>query len=214
MIEVVAAQEILVGFALAAVLRDDQAGRAFEHFGGARDRPRSDFLASDRDFARRFRRRRGGAGGGCCGRCFGRLRRGGGRAGGLARRGDLTLGAPPHRPRPRGSFDNHLRQRLHFASLVRCRLADGLAPQGRAGRDAHGGQQPRAQMRSADPFASAKRNVHAHKKLRRCARVNAHLQGRYRYDEVNKTSYFWYDVLPRRSSVVAFRSAGRRLNPV
>ena len=42
-VEIVAAQEILVGFALAAVLRHDQARHGFEHFARARDRPRVEF---------------------------------------------------------------------------------------------------------------------------------------------------------------------------
>ena len=44
-IEIVAAQEILVGFALAAVLRHDQAGHGLQDFPGARDRTRVELLA-------------------------------------------------------------------------------------------------------------------------------------------------------------------------
>ena len=44
-IEVVAAQEILVGFALAAVLRHDQAGDRLEYFPGPRDRPCVELVA-------------------------------------------------------------------------------------------------------------------------------------------------------------------------
>ena len=46
-IEVHAAQEILVGFALAAVLRDDQTRRALEQFTRPVIRPRLDLPACD-----------------------------------------------------------------------------------------------------------------------------------------------------------------------
>ena len=45
MVEVVAAQEILVGLSLAAVLGDDQPGRCFQHFAGPRHRAIIDLLA-------------------------------------------------------------------------------------------------------------------------------------------------------------------------
>ena len=53
MVEVEAAQEILVGLALAAVLGDDQAGRGLEHLAGPDDRPGVQRLAGDALLARR-----------------------------------------------------------------------------------------------------------------------------------------------------------------
>ena len=46
-VEIEAAQEILVGFALAAVLRDDQARHRLQHLARAIDRPRLQLLARD-----------------------------------------------------------------------------------------------------------------------------------------------------------------------
>ena len=46
-IEVEAAQVILVGLPLAAVLRDDQSGHGLEDFAGADDRPRAELLLAD-----------------------------------------------------------------------------------------------------------------------------------------------------------------------
>ena len=46
-VEIVAAQEILVGFALAGVLGHDQPGHGFQHFARPRHRPRVELLAGD-----------------------------------------------------------------------------------------------------------------------------------------------------------------------
>ena len=46
-VEIEAAQEILVGLAVAAVLGDDQAGNDFKRFRGPGKRPRVDFRAAD-----------------------------------------------------------------------------------------------------------------------------------------------------------------------
>src|SRR5438105_4861668 len=58
MVEVVAAQEILVGFALAAVLGNDQAWRDFERFRWLSRRSLSNLLAGECHFAGCLRRRR------------------------------------------------------------------------------------------------------------------------------------------------------------
>ena len=47
MVEIEAAQEILVGLAIAAVLCGDEAGHDFEHFGRTRQRTILDLLAGD-----------------------------------------------------------------------------------------------------------------------------------------------------------------------
>jgi hypothetical protein len=52
-IEIEAAQKILVGLAVAAVLRDDQAGYDFERLSGAGKRTRIDLIATDIFLARR-----------------------------------------------------------------------------------------------------------------------------------------------------------------
>ena len=54
-IEVEAAQEVLVGLALAAVLRDDDARHGLEHFAVAHERPLVELLRGDRALARRLR---------------------------------------------------------------------------------------------------------------------------------------------------------------
>ena len=54
-IEVEAAQEILVGLALAAVLRDDHARHRLEHFALAHDRPHVELTRGDRALAGRLR---------------------------------------------------------------------------------------------------------------------------------------------------------------
>ena len=54
-IEVEAAQVVLVRLALAAVLADDDARHGFEHFAGAHDRPRVELPRRDRALARRLR---------------------------------------------------------------------------------------------------------------------------------------------------------------
>ncbi len=66
-VEIEAAQEILVGLAVAAVLGDDQAGHDFKRFGGPGKRPRVDIRAADIFLACRRDRccRRRSA---CCGR--------------------------------------------------------------------------------------------------------------------------------------------------
>src|SRR5258708_13273909 len=51
-VEIEAAQEILVGLAVAAVLGDDQAGYDFKCFRRPGKRPRGDFLAADIFLAR------------------------------------------------------------------------------------------------------------------------------------------------------------------
>ena len=55
-IEIIAAQKILVGFALAAVLRHDQAGHRLQYFPRARHRTRVEFFAGHRHLARHVRR--------------------------------------------------------------------------------------------------------------------------------------------------------------
>ena len=54
-IEVESAQEVLVGFALAAVLRDDHARHGLEHFALPHDRPDVELPRGDRALARRLR---------------------------------------------------------------------------------------------------------------------------------------------------------------
>ena len=54
-IEVEAAQEVLVGLALAAVLRDDDARHGLEHLALAHDRPHVELTRGDRALARRLR---------------------------------------------------------------------------------------------------------------------------------------------------------------
>ena len=54
-IEIVAAQKILVGFALAAVLGHDQAGHRFQYFPRTRHRTRVEFFAGHRHLARHVR---------------------------------------------------------------------------------------------------------------------------------------------------------------
>jgi len=51
-VEIEAAQKILVGLAVAAVLGDDQAGHDFQRFRGPRKRPRIDVRAADVFLAR------------------------------------------------------------------------------------------------------------------------------------------------------------------
>lgn len=46
-VEVEAAQEVLVGFSLAGMLRDDEAGHGFQHLAGAGDRPVVEGLAGN-----------------------------------------------------------------------------------------------------------------------------------------------------------------------
>ena len=58
-IEIVAAQEILVGFAFATVLRHDQSGHGLENFPRARGRTRVQFVATHRHLARHARGTRG-----------------------------------------------------------------------------------------------------------------------------------------------------------
>ena len=73
-VEIHAAQEVLIGFAFAAVLGDDQAGRGLEHFARPLDRPRVQRFTGDALLARcigRFRlegARRGHGDGGQDGR--------------------------------------------------------------------------------------------------------------------------------------------------
>jgi hypothetical protein len=50
-VEIVTTQEVLVGFALAAVLRDDQSGRRLKDFARARHGPRIDLGSRNRDLA-------------------------------------------------------------------------------------------------------------------------------------------------------------------
>jgi hypothetical protein len=59
-VEVEAAQVVLVGLAVAAVLRDDDAGNEFEHLGGPQRRPALDQLATSpcQRWLRRWCRRR------------------------------------------------------------------------------------------------------------------------------------------------------------
>ena len=57
-VEIEAAQEILVGLAVAAVLGDDQAGHDFERFGGPGKWPRIDLFTADIFLARGRHRRR------------------------------------------------------------------------------------------------------------------------------------------------------------
>ena len=81
MVEVEAAQEILVGFALPAVLGDDEAGRDLQNFAGARDRRGIDFFARHLLLARRVLANRSGRRGRLSGSGRGTLgRRGGARA--------------------------------------------------------------------------------------------------------------------------------------
>ena len=54
-VEIEAAQEVLVGFALAAVLGDDEAGRRFQHLADAQRRNGIDLRAGHRQLARGFR---------------------------------------------------------------------------------------------------------------------------------------------------------------
>src|SRR5207248_730938 len=51
-VEVVAAQEILVGFALTAMLGHDEPRYYFQHFARARHRPRRDVCSGEAHFAR------------------------------------------------------------------------------------------------------------------------------------------------------------------
>jgi hypothetical protein len=51
MVEVVPAQKILVGFALAGMLGDDQAGRRLQDFARARHRPRVELFAGEAGLA-------------------------------------------------------------------------------------------------------------------------------------------------------------------
>jgi hypothetical protein len=55
-IEIVAAQKILVGFALAAVLRHDEAGRGLQDLAGAGERTSVEFRTGDPHLARHVRR--------------------------------------------------------------------------------------------------------------------------------------------------------------
>ncbi len=55
MIEIIAAQEILIGFALAAVLRDDQSGHGLQKFSGAAHWARIQLLAGHAGLAGHFR---------------------------------------------------------------------------------------------------------------------------------------------------------------
>ena len=83
MVEVHAAQEVLVGCALAAVLPDDQAGHRFQDLAGPRDGPRVQRLAGDPPLARGIGRlgledlRRDHGDGGQGGRCARQVRRDG-----------------------------------------------------------------------------------------------------------------------------------------
>ena len=58
-VEIIAAQKILVGFAVAGMLGDDQAGHGFQHFARPRHRPRVELFAGRGGLARHGGRRGG-----------------------------------------------------------------------------------------------------------------------------------------------------------
>ena len=117
-VQIKAAQKILVGFALAAVLGDDQPGHDLERFGGARKRPGIDLGARDILFARGCQRG---------------LRDGRGSRGGIA-----AAGSSGRRDRAAAGSPASLGAGLRLAGRLLARLRRHHFDRGKPGRTRRG----------------------------------------------------------------------------